>query len=399
MSRWRMYFLLVVLALTAVPAISGEDDASHQVDVLQAKIDENTSDLVEIQAEIKAFLDQEKSLDSREEEIRRSHADVSREIELTRNLLGEMEQRERLLISQNGALEQELATSGRNFQASREALGKHLSAMYIRGRQGKLESLLTSGSFSSFVTRLKWESLMVKLGAGLVDATRNEGQRLSSRQKMLQVSLAEIQRTREEMGNQNGRMEELLAEQMATLRDLETERQEIKNRLLELSLNEQRLNYVLSDLEELRHRKQVTRPSSPNQLTDLAGELEWPVQGELLRGFGRSVHPRFQTVTLNNGVNIAARNGAPVAAVASGTVEYTDRLPGFGQCVILDHGAGYYTLYAHLDRVFVSVGSETARGQVIAEVGRPEPGDQPQLYFEIRHGKTPLDPLEWLRSR
>jgi septal ring factor EnvC (AmiA/AmiB activator) len=126
--------------------------------------------------------------------------------------------------------------------------------------------------------------------------------------------------------------------------------------------------------------------------------MEWPVQGKLVRSFGRSVHPRFQTVTVNNGVNIAAQLGAPVAAVAEGKVEFCDRLPGFGQCVILDHGAGYYTLYAHLDRAFVSAGGQAARGQVIAEVGRPSAGESPQLYFEIRQGKTPLDPADWLRS-
>ena len=64
-------------------------------------------------------------------------------------------------------------------------------------------------------------------------------------------------------------------------------------------------------------------------MAGLAGQLEWPVQGQLVRSFGRSVHPRFQTVTVNNGVNIAARQGAPVAAVAEGRVEFCDRLPGF----------------------------------------------------------------------
>jgi murein hydrolase activator len=399
MDHRRAMLVMGVLAMMSAAAYAEFEGKAPVVDVLQSKIDENTSELQILQQEIQSFRDKEKTLDNREQEIRRSHTDVTHEIELTRKLLGEMDQRERLLVQQTETLEQELISSRRNYETSRTALSKHLSAMYIRGRQGQLESILTSGSFSRYVTRMKWESMMVKLGAGLVSDTRYEGKLLSSRQQMLKVSLAEIHRTREDVGEQTGRMQELLAEQMAALRDLADERKEIKNRLLELSMNEQRLAYVLSDLEDLRNRRQAEVVPQINQLTDLAGELEWPVRGELLRGFGRSVHPRFQTVTLNNGVNIAAQNGAPVAAVAVGTVEYSDHLPGFGQCVILDHGSGYYTLYAHLDRVFVTAGAETARGQVIAEVGRPEPGDPPQLYFEIRHGKTPLDPLDWLRSR
>ncbi len=368
-------------------------------DVLQTKIEKNTSDLEALHEQIKAFHLQEKTLDSREKEIQRTHAEVTREIELTGRVLVEMEQRERLLGEQSVTLQQELKLSHRHFEASQNALTSHLRSMYIRGRQGRLESVLTSGSFSHFLTRMKWESLMVKLGAGLVDDTLSEGKQLSSRQKQLEVALAEIWLIREDTGEQSGRMEDLLAEQMAALRELEHERRGIKDRLLELSMNEQRLNYVLSDLEELRNRRQVEETPIENQLTELVGQLEWPVRGELLRGFGRSVHPKFQTVTLNNGVNIAAPRGTPVAAVAMGVVEFSDRLPGFGQCVILDHGAGYYTLYAHLDRVFVTAGGETARGQVIAEVGKPKSGESSQLYFEIRHGKTPLDPMDWLRSR
>jgi septal ring factor EnvC (AmiA/AmiB activator) len=111
------------------------------------------------------------------------------------------------------------------------------------------------------------------------------------------------------------------------------------------------------------------------------------------------VHPRFKTVTVNNGVNVAAPLGSPVAAAADGKVEFSDDLPGFGQCVILDHGAGYYTLYAYLDRVFVAKGDVISRGQVVAEVGRPTGDEEPQLYFEVRQGRTPLDPADWLKSR
>ena len=146
-------------------------------------------------------------------------------------------------------------------------------------------------------------------------------------------------------------------------------------------------------------QRNVRTEAADVPLVQMAGDLDWPVRGQLIRGFGRSVHPRFKTVTLNNGYNIAAPAGSPVAAVADGTVEYSDHLPGFGQCVILDHGAGYYTLYAHLDGVFVAKAEKIARGQVIAEVGRPDDGDEPQLYFEVRQGRTPLDPADWLRSR
>jgi septal ring factor EnvC (AmiA/AmiB activator) len=339
------------------------------------------------------------SLASREADLKRDHQDILAEIELIRQLLGEMDQRERLLTEQSRELSGQLQQSKRDFELGQQALAAKLRAMYVAGRYRQVEMILTADSFSSFVTRMKYQALLARVGAGLVERIRQDGRRIQSQRRQLEVARAEITLSREEAALQTDRLEELMAEQAAALRDLESERRDVKDRLLELSMNEQRLGFILEDLEKQRQEKAVLAEPAAGTLQELAGQLEWPVQGQVLRPFGRSVHPRFKTVTLNNGINIAAPVGAPVAAVGPGTVEFSDVLPGFGQCVILDHGAGYYTLYAHLDRVFVAKGDGIARGQVVAEVGRPAPREQAQLYFEVRHGKTPLDPADWLRSR
>ena len=279
-----------------------------------------------------------------------------------------------------------------------------LRAWYVRGQADEFQLLLTANSFSELLTSLKYNAMLARLNGGLIASTRGQARQIVQQQKELDSSLVEIWEGRQSAAEQQANLELLEAENIAMLRELEDERGELKEHLLELSLNEQKLNYILGDLEQMRLEKAALNrstdvdPAHSGSLASLAGELDWPVDGEILRGFGRSVHPRFGTVTVNNGLNIGARAGAPVAAVAVGKVEFSDQLPGYGQCVILDHGAGYYTLYAHLDQVFVAPGSEIARGQVIAEVGRPAGGEPAQLYFEVRHGRTPLDPADWLRS-
>jgi septal ring factor EnvC (AmiA/AmiB activator) len=373
---------------------------------LLGKIEKSSNELARIRLEIKQQQEQMADLDARQNQYKRDHQDIVTEIDLIQQLLNELDQRERLLQEQSTQLEYSLQRSVKTHRRGQQALARNLRSMYMRGRYRRLEMILTADSFSSFVTRMKWEAMLTRLGAGLVERTRGEGLRIHQEKKELEVARAEINLAREEAGLQTGRLEDLIAEKMAALRDLEAERKGIHERILELSMNEQRLNYVLEDLEQVRMRRAAASPEvAPTQgspgvaLPDLAGALEWPVRGKVLRSFGRSVHPRFKTVTVNNGINIAAGLGAPVAAVGKGQVEFADVLPGFGQCVILDHTAGYYTLYAHLDQVFVAKGEQIARGQVIAEVGKPAAGEPAQLYFEVRHGKTPLDPLDWLRPR
>jgi murein DD-endopeptidase MepM/ murein hydrolase activator NlpD len=121
-----------------------------------------------------------------------------------------------------------------------------------------------------------------------------------------------------------------------------------------------------------------------------------PVEGRVVRPFGTSKHPEFGTVTFNSGLDIEARSGSPVRAVARGKVEYASTLPGYGNCIILNHGGGYYTLYAHASRVLAKQGEIIEAGRVIAETGVGEAGEAPRLHFEIRRSKEALDPGAWL---
>ncbi len=368
-------------------------------DLLKKSIDENSINLIRLRGQIDDRKQRIKNLDRQEAEAKRGHEEIQKEIELSRQLVGDMVQHEIILQERSQLLTAELEKRGDIFATRKETLAKSLRAMYIRSQRSDLEMVMTSGSFSDFLTGVKVGRTLARLEAGMLEEVRTEGQILRREQRQLNSALAEIWQTREEQNQQNDRLEDLMAEEMGALRDLETERKGLKNDLLKMGINEQKLSYVMTDLEQVRVERSAQQATAGNSLAKLAGNLDWPVRGKLIRGFGRSVHPKFKTVTLNNGFNIAAPSGSPVAAVADGSVEYSDHLPGFGQCVILDHGAGYYTLYAHLDGVFVAKGEKIARGQVIAEVGRPAPGDDPQLYFEVRQGRTPLDPADWLRSR
>ncbi len=368
-------------------------------DLLQKSIQDNTTDLDILRQQIDQHRQRIKNLDQEEAQARRGHEEIQKEIELSRKLVGDMIQQELMLQERSRLLKSELEIRLDIYTDRKVTLARSLRSMYLRSQVSDLEMVLTSGSFSDFLTGVKVSRTLARLEAGMLEEVRTEGRILRREQRQLNAALAEIWETRAEQDQENDRLEELMAEEMGALRELVTERKDLKNQLLQMGLNEQKLSYVLTDLEQLRVGRSAQQPTGQNSLVLLAGSLDWPVHGELIRGFGRSVHPKFKTVTLNNGFNIAAPKGTPVAAVADGTIEYSDHLPGFGQCVILDHGAGYYTLYAHLEGVFVAKGDEIARGQVIAEVGRPAPGDDPQLYFEVRQGRTPLDPADWLRSR
>jgi septal ring factor EnvC (AmiA/AmiB activator) len=115
--------------------------------------------------------------------------------------------------------------------------------------------------------------------------------------------------------------------------------------------------------------------------------------------FGPEVHPRFGTEVLRRGVDIEAAEGAPIRAVFAGIVLYRGWLRGYGNLIVLDHGEGYYTLYAHASEILVDDGDAVRAGQRIARVGDTGSVEGPRLYFEVRYQGRAEDPQAWLRRR
>lgn len=141
--------------------------------------------------------------------------------------------------------------------------------------------------------------------------------------------------------------------------------------------------------------KPAGRPAS--RFADNRGRLPWPALGRVDVPFGQQIEREFGTVTTQNGCDIRAVAGARVQAVFAGTVVYSDWLRGYGRLVIIDHGEGYHTLYAHLGEETVQRGDSVSQGDEIGTVGDTGSLRGTVLYFEIREKRLPVDPELWLR--
>lgn len=137
----------------------------------------------------------------------------------------------------------------------------------------------------------------------------------------------------------------------------------------------------------------VADPKQDTVLPPRAGRtFAWPVRGRVLAGFGPTPDGLH-----NDGINIAARAGAPVIAAENGVVVYAgSELKGFGNLLLIRHADGWMTAYAHLDKSLVKKGQKVTKGQAIGTVGSTGGVSQPQLHFEIRRGTQAVDPAKFL---
>lgn len=131
--------------------------------------------------------------------------------------------------------------------------------------------------------------------------------------------------------------------------------------------------------------------------TGKGSKFDWPVRGPMSSPFGYRIHPILKRKILHSGIDIAAPNGTPVKTAAPGEVIYNGWLRGYGRVVVIDHGRGFSTLYAHLSASLVQEGQVVKAGAVIAKVGKTGNVTGYHLHFEVRVYGTPENPIKYLK--
>jgi len=137
------------------------------------------------------------------------------------------------------------------------------------------------------------------------------------------------------------------------------------------------------------------RPAVANAPALKVGGLGWPLSGNLLARFGG----RMPDGRASSGVLIGAPAGSTVTAVADGSVVFSEWMTGYGLILIIDHGNGYMSLYAHNESLLRDAGDQVKRGDALAKVGTSGGQGTPALYFELRRNGQPVDPSSWLQRR
>lgn len=203
----------------------------------------------------------------------------------------------------------------------------------------------------------------------------------SLRQQQLRLK-QEIEKERQHMVQAAKMKEELLSRVRKDKVSLSKQLDELKGRA-------KRIDGLIRNLETSRSRE----PSAPGtKFSGEKGRLPWPVSGRVRIPFGNSQHPELKTPYQSHGIEIDVSGDLPVKSVWSGKVVFANAFKGYNNLLIIDHGDGYYTLYAQTARLTCNVGDKISRGQIVAQTD----GSVGRFYFEIRKGGTPLDPMNWL---
>ena len=330
---------------------------------------------------------------------------TERQLNLTRKRLSLLQRRRRNLDQQLQGTQVDLERSMLTLDQRRQQLARRLRNLYKYGTARELEFLLSPRSFGQLLARWDFLVLVAEQDRLLLEDVRARKEEVEANQQRLQVNLGEIQRTSQRTTAENDRLDGLRRERESSVLSIQTQRKTYEAAAAELDRTVRSIQRLLQTLESNRKAESARAKAEGRAPQPYSGDfgraegaLDWPLRGSLVGHFGPETHPKWGTVTPNNGVDIEAAVGTPVHAVARGRVEYTSEDYGtYGQMIILNHGDGYFTLYGHLSEIDVSVGQEVEAGKQIARSGDSGSLKGPILHFEVRKGGTPLDPEKWLK--
>lgn len=278
----------------------------------------------------------------------------------------------------------ELALAEKKITLKNEVLNARLRAMYKMGHIGYLDVLLGSTDFGDMMTRVDMLQKIYHQDTTLLKDMQKQRDQVAERKASMERYAKELRDLRSSLGMKQSALDQ-------DLNKLEVEKVELSKDLKALEQKEDQLIEDSNKLTKLLASMKTTKAY-------VGGRMAWPAPGNyrVTSPYGYRIHPVFGTRKLHTGVDIGGYRNAPIVAAQDGTVIVSEYYSSYGRTVMIDHGGGYVTVYAHNNSLLVSPGQKVKKGQQIAKMGSTGTSTGNHCHFEVRLNGKITDPMPWI---
>lgn len=381
--------------------------------------------LQQLRGELKSVSQERRQLEGQRGEASQRLREADQKVARSGRAVAEAEaavQRERQSLAE---LQQRKAELESGLARQRQQLATLLRGAYQLGNHAPLKLLLSQDSVADANRELAYHRYLQRERARAITGLTSDLQNLNTTEQQIVARSKELEQAREQQRQQAATLAQDRRQRATVLSELDSRYQDRSEREKALGHDAQSLERLLANLRAAAARAEAERRAAArraaaeqarqaaagtpargsqgkapprvvaNAPAPRVGGLGWPLSGNLLARYGGKL-PDGRS---SSGVLIGAPAGSTVTAVADGTVVFSDWMTGYGMILIVDHGNGYMSLYAHNDALLKDAGARIKRGDAVAKVGNSGGQGVTALYFELRRNGQPVDPSTWLQRQ
>lgn len=265
--------------------------------------------------------------------------------------------------------------------------------MYMFASDNLGQAFRRFGYFRNLSTHMKNEARTIRTMQDELAVRKDElAQMKASAEAVKKERVQELEKLRKDEAKADGVVKKLQKDRKKYQNQLASKKKEVN------ALNREIARIIASAMtvDSKKKEKKPVDLKLDGEFSKNKGKLPWPADGPVVSGFGKHFHPVYKNLELppNNGVDIALAKGTQVCSVFDGVVAQVIVMPGYNQCVLVQHG-NYFTLYCKMKNLLVVQGDKVKTGQALGTIDTIN--GQTQLHFEIWKGKNPQNPENWLR--
>jgi septal ring factor EnvC (AmiA/AmiB activator) len=382
---------LVAAALAFATAAAAQAPTEPQ---RQARETETAQRLEAVRVEIQRLTEAQRRLEGERGDATRAMREADQAVDREARALREIDAG--LLVQEEELvrLESEKASLEQSLHKQRDALAQLLRSAYALGRHEQLKLLLAQDRVDELARVLAYHRYFQRDRSGRIEALLGELRDLAELGKAVVAQRETLATTRSAQEQRIAELEAQRGERRALLGRLDLQFRDAQARLTALGRDERALVKLLASLRDvfadIPKQLDQSRPFAQRR-----GAVQLPLQGRVIGAIGASLPDGRRS----QGWLFGAEAGTRVAAVAPGRVAFADWLKGYGLILILDHGDGYMSLYAHNDSLLREAGEWIGAGDALTVVGTSGGQKDAALYFELRRNGQPLDPKAWFAPR
>lgn len=302
----------------------------------------------------------------------------------------------------------EITTVKEEAERKKQQITLRLAALYKAGEMGNTRMFFASESFPQMAENLRYMKSVLTNDQKLFAEYNSKIARLGQLKEKLEADAVRKEKIKADISAKKMEIEAEKQKKTVYLSQVREDKKSYIASLRDLEANARRLQTMVERLEARSRKSYTTKKpgvGTDNSLPPIPdkgfgaqkGRLSIPARGEIVSRFGRHKHPEFNSYTVSNGISISSPPGTEIHAVYDGQVIFADYFKGYGNMLIVDHGGGFFSLYAHAAKIDKKVGASVTTHDVIARVGDVDSPRGSMLYFEIRYKGKPVDPAPWFK--